>query len=276
MKRRKQENDTNSSIATNKQLFVYKPLTEDQVRSYQQHGFLQLGRVLTDEGLERMREECMTAWRGEKGEFDSSKTWLQNALLQNIHHRSDAARRFYFSGPLVDVAERLIGPNIKGATSQLTFKLRGNTMPFAWHQDNGYGHLEPYSTLTCLTALDDADVENGCLWIVPQSHLQGQIAVKLTTEEKQAGKEIAVSADETKAVPMPLKAGESLVFHCWTLHKSEGNRSKDRDRRILFLRYADADAIEVYNERKPRLGRLLRGKTRFPEVEQFEAHLPLL
>jgi hypothetical protein len=72
-----------------------------------------------------------------------------------------------------------------------------------------------------------------------------------------------------------MKAGESLIFTCWTLHKSEGNRSNDRDRRILFLRYADADAVEVYNNRQPRLGRLLRGQTKFPEVAQFESQLPL-
>jgi hypothetical protein len=55
-------------------------------------------------------------------------------------------------------------------------------------------------------------------------------------------------------------------------HKSLGNTS-DRDRRLLFLRYADADAVEVYNNRKPRLGKLVRGKTRFREVEAFEANL---
>ena len=71
---------------------------------------------------------------------------------------------------------------------------------------------------------------------------------------------------------MEMKAGECLVFHNWMLHKSEGNRS-DRDRRVLFLRYADADAVEVYNEHKPRLGRLLRGVTKFPEIETYESSL---
>ena len=45
------------------------------------------------------------------------------------------------------------------------------------------------------------------------------------------------------------------------------------DRRILFLRYADADAVELYNDRRPRLGALLRGETRFPEVAAFEKEL---
>jgi len=70
-----------------------------------------------------------------------------------------------------------------------------------------------------------------------------------------------------------MKAGESIVFHCWMLHKSEDNRSTTRDRRILFMRYADADAVEVYNDGAPRLGRLLRGQTRFDEVAAYEAEL---
>ena len=54
---------------------------------------------------------------------------------------------------------------------------------------------------------------------------------------------------------------------------SQGNTSTERDRRILFTRYADADAVEVYNHHEPRLGRLLRGVTRFPEVKRYESEL---
>ena len=256
-------------------LFVYRRLSEQDLHQYQETGYLQYGRILTDAGLQRMREECMTAWRADKGDFDPEKTWLQNALLINIHQRAPVVRQFYFEGPLVDVAEQVIGPNLKGATSQLTFKMRGNNKPFQWHQDNNYGELDPYNAISCLTALDDADVENGCLWIIPGSHRQGQISVGQagSAEAKKSFVEIKVDADESRAVPMPLRAGECLFFHCWTLHKSEGNRATDRDRRILFLRYADADAVEVYNQGKPRLGRLVRGSTRFPEVRAFEADL---
>jgi hypothetical protein len=257
--------------------FVYRTLDDRTLEAYEEQGYFHYGPILTAAGLERMRAECMEAWRAEKGEFDPANTWLQNALLMSIHHKTDIVRRFYFSGPLVDVAERLIGPNIKGATSQLTFKMRGNTKSFGWHQDNSYGQLDPYNALTCLTALDDTDEQNGCLWILPGSHKRGQIDVGEagSAEAKKAQVEINLDVDESNAIPMPMKAGECLIFGCWTLHKSQGNLSKDRDRRILFVRYADADAVEVYNDGKPRLGRLLRGKTRFPEIEAFESHLPL-
>jgi hypothetical protein len=253
--------------------FNYRGLTVAEIQSFADHGFLILQGVLTERGLRQMREESMTAWNAEKQAFDPAKTWLQNSLLVNIHHKAPTIRNYYFEGPIVDVAEKLIGPNLKGATSQLTFKMVRNTKPFGWHQDNGYGELDPYNALTALTALDDADRGNGCLWLIPGSRKQGQIRVQQTEEQKKNKTEIVVKADDSKAVPMAMKAGDALIFGCWMLHKSDGNYSPDRNRRILFLRYADADAVEVYSGRRPRLGRLLRGTTRFEEVRQFEASL---
>jgi hypothetical protein len=248
-------------------------LSDAELGSYHEDGFLVLPQLLSEQGLETMRAECMRAWVAEKGEFDPDKSWLQNALLVNIHHKSQVVRDYYFEGPLVKIMNQIIGPNVKGVTSQLTFKMRGNTKPFPWHQDNGYGELEPYNAVTCLTALEDNSRENGCLWIIPGSHKQGQIQVRRSAGDREKGGEIVVDADERLAVPMPMKAGDCLIFTCWTLHKSEGNFSRVRDRRVLFLRYADADAVEVYNHGKPRLGRVVSGETSFPEVAEFERDL---
>jgi hypothetical protein len=256
-------------------LFIYQNLTDEEKSFYADQGYLNLGKLLTERGAQQLLDEVMSVWTAEKGPADPDKNWLENALRPDIHQCSDVARKYYFSGPLVDIAEQLIGPNIKGATSQLTFKMRGNTSPFPWHQDNGYGELDPYNALTCLTALDDTDLENGCLWILPGSHKQGQLAFERSEEDRASLRPVELKVDEEHAVPVPMKAGDCLVFHCHLMHRSEGNLSTDRDRRVLFLRYADADAVEVYNDRKPRLGRLVRGTTIFPEVESFEADLPL-
>jgi ectoine hydroxylase-related dioxygenase (phytanoyl-CoA dioxygenase family) len=217
-----------------------------------------------------MVAECMAAWTAEKKAFDASKSWLENALLTDVHRRSAVVRDFYFRGPLVEIAASIIGPNVKGVTSQLTFKMRGNTKSFPWHQDNAYGELAPYNSVTCLTALEANDLETGCLWVLPGSNKLGQLQPGLTAAEKQQQREVVTAVDETRAIPMRMEAGDCLIFTCWTLHKSEGNASPDRDRRVLFLRYADADAVEVYNENKPRLGRVVRGQSRFPEVAAFD------
>ena len=252
------------------------PVSTREIAQYRRDGFLVLRQMLPDEQLAALRDASMRAWEQEKDNFKPGGSWLQNALLPNVHHLSDVVRRYYFMGPLVDVAAQLIGPNIKGATSQLTFKMRGNRQTFHWHQDNGYGQLEPATAISTLTALDDTDEENGCLWVIPGSHQLGQIDVsdQFSESGKSQGAEITVRVEnEEHAIPLPLSAGDALLLHCHTLHKSQGNLSPSRDRRILFMRYADADAVEVYNQHQPRLGPLLRGTTRFAQVARFEHDL---
>jgi len=253
--------------------FNYQALTGDQIEFYEQQGYLVIPKVLTEAGLDLLREECQVAWDDEKKAYDDKASWNQNSLLPNIHHKASIVRDYYFRGPLVDVSEQLIGANIKGVTSQLTFKMCGNTNPFGWHQDNGYGELDPYNALTTLTAMDDADKKNGCLRLVPGSHKDGQLDNGFDQDARANKQSIDLQVDESRAVAMPMTAGDCLIFNCWMLHASDGNLSKDRDRRILFLRYADADAVEVYNDNQPRIGRLLRGETKFDSVRKFEQDL---
>ena len=253
-----------------------KSLSTEDIQSYGINGYLVLPNLINEDKLIPILNECMAAWHREKDEYNPKATWLNNSLLPDIHHRSSLVRRYYFDGPLVDVAQQLIGPNIKGATSQLTFKMRGNIKPFGWHQDNGYGQLEPTNAISTLTALDNADEENGCLWLIPGSHKGGQVDVldRLSAQAKLAEKDLSIEIDNDKsAIPIPLNAGDAVVLHCHLLHRSEGNMSTTRDRRILFLRYADADAVEVYNGNQPRLGPLLRGVSRFAEVTEYEREL---
>ena len=48
------------------------------------------------------------------------------------------------------------------------------------HQDNGYVAIEPEHYLTCWLALNDATLENGCIWARPRSHLGSVVEHKPT------------------------------------------------------------------------------------------------
>ena len=176
---------------------------------------------------------------------------------------------------ILDCVQDLLGENLICWGTHYFCKMAGDTKRVSWHQDASYWPLSPTKVVTVWLAIDDADEANGCLWLIPGSHGGGQVELPQWNAEKKRDKDEAIEleVDERDAVPMPMKAGESLFFTCWMLHKSEGNKSATRDRRLLFVRYADADAVEIYNERRPRLGRLLRGETRFPEVTAYESGL---
>ena len=84
----------------------------------------------------------------------------------------------------------------------------------------------PHSLVSCWTALDDATVENGCLWFIPGSHKWGLIAVE---REREIERRALAGALENE-VPIELKAGDCSFHHSLLLHCSQANRSTTRRR----------------------------------------------
>ena len=83
---------------SDRDLFIFRRLSDEHVQSFHDKGYIYYGRLLTDRGLELMCEEAMEEWNEENREFDESQTWLKNSLLTNIHQRSNLIRRYYYHG----------------------------------------------------------------------------------------------------------------------------------------------------------------------------------
>jgi ectoine hydroxylase-related dioxygenase (phytanoyl-CoA dioxygenase family) len=105
------------------------------------------------------------------------------------------------------------------------------------HQDNFYLLVEPQTCVAAWTAIDDADPENGGMYLVAD-----------TAEEEIACPEKANAAESftthfvptpkgKKAVPCVMKAGDTLFFNGSSIHGSGPNRSKDRFRRSFICHY---------------------------------------
>src|SRR5437868_6081910 len=82
----------------------------------------------------------------------------------------------------------------------------------AWHQDVTYWGLEPPLSVTAWYAVDDSDVENGCMRVIPGTHHGG---IREHGKAERAGnllsinQEVPVTAEEAaRAVDLVLRAGE--------------------------------------------------------------------
>ena len=109
-----------------------------------------------------------------------------------------------------------------------------------WHQDLKYGSLDPAYAITAWIALDDSDIENGCMRAIPESHRQG-----LMEHTTSSGKGSLLSRnqaiqkdwiDESKAVDLVLRAGQASLHHGEVFRASYPNRSTRR-RCGLAVRY---------------------------------------
>lgn len=111
----------------------------------------------------------------------------------------------------------------------------------AWHQDERYIPTRDRSLCGAWIAVDDATIDNGCLWVVPGSHRDGYIFPWKNPEDLDEcdGSSQCVGFDESKAVPVEVKAGSVVFFNGYLLHKSLKNRSSGY-RRALVSHYMNA------------------------------------
>ena len=139
----------------------------------------------------------------------------------------------------------LLGPEV---TLHSITKIRGKLpddvkTDIPWHQDSHYFNgvqegrrmdgTEHMHIVTAWMPLVDTDERNGCLWVVPGSHSAGLIDWGDADQAERRG----------SAVPVPMVAGDVLLFTNLTLHASKRNHT-DRARWSMDFRYhASATAL---------------------------------
>lgn len=116
----------------------------------------------------------------------------------------------------------------------------------AWHQDEHYIPTRDRSLTAAWIALDDATLENGCLWVLPGSHRLGVIWPNRPhdREEFDEGWETyGYPFADGEVIPCQVDAGSVVFFHGYLLHRSFRNRSRTGFRRVLVNHYMSAESL---------------------------------
>ncbi len=149
------------------------------------------------------------------------------------HWVSPVATEMLAHPGLVDVLSQICAAHVpewdgsvKAMQSMLFFKPPG-LQGQAWHQDERYIPTRDRSLVGAWIALDDATIENGCLWVLPGSHRMGRIYP--TRDHGQPDEfdptDEAYGFDDADAIPVEVKAGSVVFFNGYLLHRSQRNRS---------------------------------------------------
>jgi ectoine hydroxylase-related dioxygenase (phytanoyl-CoA dioxygenase family) len=146
-----------------------------------------------------------------------------------------------------DIAVPFLGPDVRLYWEQSVAKPPAARTELPWHQDNGYTPLDPEEYLTCWLALDDVDEDNGCLRVIPRSHLDG---TRPHHDDRGGNPYFRVGFDgEVDAgVAVPVPRGSVLVFSSLLLHRSGPNPS-GRDRRAWIIQFCPGHARSALSGR---------------------------
>lgn len=222
-------------------------LTGEQVATFNEMGYLNGGMVLDDAQVEVLREELdrviadkdrkdvrqPVLLRNLRGD-DKAPVWQ----IVNIWEASEPFRVLH-SNPkiLEDMAQLTQAEELRIWHDQIQYKpaeIGGTTN---WHQDAPlWPIIRPMTEVSAWVALDDVDVENGCMSMVPGSHQWGNQMDFIRSLENYNAMPASFEGHPVSVMPCPVKKGEVHYHHALTWHGSHDNKSK-RPRRAIAIHY---------------------------------------
>jgi len=113
------------------------------------------------------------------------------------------------------------------------FPMWPGSVSVSWHQDCHYFGTASPRIISCGIYLEDADVENGCLQVVPGSHTRGIFQHALGTGTWAQG-EWASPGTNAEVVDVVVPAGSVVLFNAMLLHGARRNRHAKRTRYSVF------------------------------------------
>jgi non-heme Fe2+,alpha-ketoglutarate-dependent halogenase len=211
-------------------------LSQEQIRFYNENGYLKGIRIFTDEEIREHRsyfDRLLAKHMGDGGDSNS---------LRRMQRFCQPIWDIIVHPVILDYVEDLIGPNIVAWGQQYFCKLPGDGKVVSWHQDASYWPFTPAHTVTLWLAVDDADRENGCMQVIPGTHKLGPLEFDLSGADENSVLPQKIKGVENYGAPVcfELKAGEISLHADMLVHGSEPNNSTRR-RCGLTVRYASTE-----------------------------------
>ena len=217
-------------------------LTTGQIEQYNDKGYVLPIDIFSSSEIESIRDY-----------FDellpkATEAGWNSYELTNWHKHCQGVWDIVTDSRIIDIMEDMLGETVILRHSHFFTKLPGDGMRVSWHQDASYWPITPSKVVSAWLAIDDSDVGNGAMQVIPGSHLNAQFAFRDSTEDERNVLNQTVENPENFGDPpvaLELKAGQISLHSDWILHGSDPNES-NRRRCGLAMRYLSKD-VRAYN-----------------------------
>ena len=232
-------------------------LTPEELKFYEENGFAGPLTLCTPEEMAEFRD-WMDAEDFINGPSPIYGTNPRGRQVLRDWHLVYPQMHWLCTHPVVAAAmASIMGPDLLLWRTQFMLKEPFCRWPVAWHQDLGFPGelmrpaLRPVKNISAWIAIDRADRENGCVWLVPGTHKQ-KVACRMAQADPNElglfGRQYRLEyiVDTSSAVPMVLEPGQFFLFSESTLHGSPPNPTARR-RNGIALRATTPD-VHVYED----------------------------
>jgi ectoine hydroxylase-related dioxygenase (phytanoyl-CoA dioxygenase family) len=231
------------------------PMKDEATAFYRENGWLVMHEALGADQMDALLNETTSLCRNKDEAIKgvdpapagmSDEQAVSRVLCVHNPHKSSPVFKAALAWPeLTQVLTRIIGPNVKCMQSMQFLKASGKPGQ-AWHQDEDFIPTRDRSLTGAWIAMDDATMENGCLWVLSKSHLPGVLWPQKFHFDKRfdcARESYNFPWQNQDSLPVEVKRGSIVFFNGYTLHRSLPNRAKSGFRRALVHHYMSAESL---------------------------------
>ena len=258
-------------------------LTDTQIDFYRQNGFLVIDDFLVDTELASWRQavdEAVTQCMNRDDTHHNQRGgdgYYKHVFVQcvNLWKTSEKIKQLVLKPRLGKLAADLAG--VKGIRLYHDHALvkQAWANPTNFHVDNPYDPFYSHQAIMLWIALDDATVQNGCLYFLPGTHktshfedggVLGQVGIGELFRQYPQWAEIDPIATE-------VKAGAGVFISGMVAHAAGPNMTT-RPRRAFAMLFMPEGATS--NGKKSALPDELFAKLQVGDVLEDDEHLPLI
>lgn len=236
-------------------------VTEQQKAGYQRDGFLVVRGLFSADEVAEIRgffdalaekgEPVGSFWQPNRSQ-EATDPLTRYPRVMQPHRWNEMSKRYLLDARVRDILAALLEEEPIGAQTMYYFKPPG-AKGQALHQDNFYLHVKPNTCMAAWTAIDPCTPENGCLYVVPETHNEAVVCPETADPSESFTTHLVRIPGNRKAMPVEMQPGDVLFFNGSLIHGSPPNRSTTIWRRSFISHYIPKSSIQVAKHYKPLL-----------------------
>lgn len=240
-------------------------LSSKQVEAFHRDGFLVLP-GLGGADLRNQLVELTTAWLATQQqplEYEADVDYpgsptsraaeggLTVRRLRQAYARHPILQQWATGAPLAQPLRQLLGDPVllvQAHHNCIMTKQPAYSSATGWHRDIRYWSYQLPELISAWLALGDETLENGCLWVVPGSHLLPIAAERFDQRLFLLPEHPANIPLLQQAQAVPLSAGDVLLFHANLFHAAGRNHTRQSKYSLVFT-YRNAGNLPLADSR---------------------------
>lgn len=212
----------------------------DYQEQYKRDGYLYKFRAFDDLRANELAEEFNRNFKNHL----RPNFLIKQELFYKIHLVYKSFNDVIREKKILEIVQKILGKNIVCWNSLLFYKKKSKFVTF--HQDLKYWKFLNEDCLTVSLALTKSTIDNGCLVVIPGSHINDENHIKKYSPNNLLADYQSIDVKGRKQKFFELNPGEFSIHHGNIIHGSYENKTND-DRILLAIRYAkDTNLSEIY------------------------------